>query len=1612
MPGWKFDLNRPKGQNVAVYENIPGPISLDTNFNLEVDEASMTMSAEMQLAARQRQVQALSYSPGQSLLTTAFMLWMSGTSIQIFSIMMTGMALINPLKAIGTMNQTFKPFEKEEGINLYIPQLIYLSLQLLAFGVAVYKCSTMGLLPLTSSDWYTAFALERLSVLNTSTSSHNHLSAAVNTWTKTSASNYNWHGIASDSTGRYLVTCSNNLKGVYISSSYGVSWSQTSAPTTFDYTGVASSSSGAKLVAVIGGAVAGGIYVSPDTGETWVQSGATSQAWNSVTCDSTCTNIVAVVYSSILSSGGIYFSTTSGVSFTESNAPVENWNGVASDSTGQYVVAVIYNTVLGGGGIYRSTTYGATWGQVSQLAYDWTGIASDSTGARLVAVSSGGTIAISTDSGTTWQLADVPAYNYNCVSSDSTGMFLNVGIDSTVTSGSNGGIYRSTDGGNTWTLSDAPSEAYMGISSDSTGSYVFAASTNNGIWGVVYTETDNSPTAMPSVGPTEVPTIEITGSPSVEASASPSVTPSEAPSPTPSITPTNVPSLAPTETPTDSPSMVPSFALTEAPTVESTTAPTPVFTATPSTLPSATPSAPPTEQPSVVPSFVPSAQPSVQPSSAPSSAPSTQPNAAPSSVPTRSPVSTPKPSAEPTAAPTAPTPSPSMIPSLLPTQNPSAIPTAEPSIAVSAAPTFPTTAVPTVRPSVAPTHRPTASPSRNDTSTLILSFTTNVTLVNLASSVFDQASQTSLIVTNAEIMHIAVTDVTFVDAVALSTSVESVRLIQESAALDEKRSLRRVDAPLATYSAVAVMLTEVAMASTVFPSPEALYQSLTTALSASMRDGLYNQVLANSAVVYGASQLMNAAATNVSSSPEVVSQVSTAPSARPTSGPGTSTSNNHSDEELQVILEVVSIIPGILLMLVGAFTIRFRRPRESTLNQLKILPAEYGHLFIRGVTLVLSVNLLLTSSLTITDPTFVLLLVSRLFILALCVVFFVFFVFPAKEELNSVTGTSLLIRTDVLQDNGAVSVYSVVIVMGLFDISMLRYLPWFRTGFTAVMDGYPNILLVRCSLYGTFFSSLIQTAGILPSLIDPSDTSTKTAIKVIALLVFNLINIVRSFMSIILHMKKVKDIDFKLAIVSENDVAALADFVNSTEKSARISKDSRAPIAPDKVSDMLSVARSTSIRSQADSTASTLNVHNLDSLHRPDAESIHTDNPLHSTFREEDAMSEMTEDVDMDDRGILFATKIHFADETVNILRDQVRLAGLRPLEFIPLPQLKLELEKLFACANSGTPYDTDRLDYLLMCLDHNPEYKAEQEAANCAWRAEIEPFLADSLSILQAFVPPNIFKCTENGLVKDHGYSKALAKRIIVKKCLWLVRISTTDIDRMHIAELNGRFNPEAQNLDIVEAAAIYAVLPAHFSLDGDRRKMRWRASIEENLKSLYKQYQAGTLSGPRKRNPAYKDQVPAFDGRETMHEMSATSNENAFAPRTSFMHMSLPRGGLTIGAQQEGTPTSSANSVTSAQSGSYVQQMSQSLSRELFQKPRTPTSGGYKPGDIVGTNRSSLTMLPSAVNSPAVSERKAGASKPSTHTRSSNFGSELTKALGGRKQASFKKDADDDIL
>jgi hypothetical protein len=119
---------------------------------------------------------AIAYGPGKALLSTAFMLWMSGSSVQIFSIMMTGMALVTPIKGLLSLGEAFKGLQAGQdkvtdavgGVDLRLPYLIYSSLQLLALGVAVYKCSTMGLLPLTSADWVDYLPVPLLSHLSAS----------------------------------------------------------------------------------------------------------------------------------------------------------------------------------------------------------------------------------------------------------------------------------------------------------------------------------------------------------------------------------------------------------------------------------------------------------------------------------------------------------------------------------------------------------------------------------------------------------------------------------------------------------------------------------------------------------------------------------------------------------------------------------------------------------------------------------------------------------------------------------------------------------------------------------------------------------------------------------------------------------------------------------------------------------------------------------------------------------------------------------------------------------------------------------------------------------------------------------------------------------------------------------------------------------------------------------------------------------------------------------------------------------------------------------------------------------------------------------------------------
>ncbi len=102
------------------------------------------------LAKRKAQAMSLASKPGQQVLMNAFMMYMSGNTLNIFSISTTSMAIISPLTSI---IQVESVFGKLEEVDTQMAKLIYVALNLVWLAMGMYKMSSMRLLPTTSADW-------------------------------------------------------------------------------------------------------------------------------------------------------------------------------------------------------------------------------------------------------------------------------------------------------------------------------------------------------------------------------------------------------------------------------------------------------------------------------------------------------------------------------------------------------------------------------------------------------------------------------------------------------------------------------------------------------------------------------------------------------------------------------------------------------------------------------------------------------------------------------------------------------------------------------------------------------------------------------------------------------------------------------------------------------------------------------------------------------------------------------------------------------------------------------------------------------------------------------------------------------------------------------------------------------------------------------------------------------------------------------------------------------------------------------------------------------------------------------------------------------------------
>lgn len=91
-------------------------------------------------------------APGKALFMTAFMLWMSGNALQIFSIMMLAMSLQKPIQGLMSVHTAFQRYD-DSGVDITLPKIVFCLCHIAGFALALYKCNNMGLLPTATTDW-------------------------------------------------------------------------------------------------------------------------------------------------------------------------------------------------------------------------------------------------------------------------------------------------------------------------------------------------------------------------------------------------------------------------------------------------------------------------------------------------------------------------------------------------------------------------------------------------------------------------------------------------------------------------------------------------------------------------------------------------------------------------------------------------------------------------------------------------------------------------------------------------------------------------------------------------------------------------------------------------------------------------------------------------------------------------------------------------------------------------------------------------------------------------------------------------------------------------------------------------------------------------------------------------------------------------------------------------------------------------------------------------------------------------------------------------------------------------------------------------------------------
>ncbi|KNC56401.1 uncharacterized protein AMSG_02372 [Thecamonas trahens ATCC 50062] len=136
------------------------PPGLSAVLSPAVAAALESSAAAPRASAHEKKAWELAMSPVKGFFMTGFMLWMSGSSVGIFSMMMTYMALSAPVSAMMNVSNVFKGLAKAAKLttgkepSFLLQKIAYLLLQCVALALGLWKLKSLGLLPTKLSDLF------------------------------------------------------------------------------------------------------------------------------------------------------------------------------------------------------------------------------------------------------------------------------------------------------------------------------------------------------------------------------------------------------------------------------------------------------------------------------------------------------------------------------------------------------------------------------------------------------------------------------------------------------------------------------------------------------------------------------------------------------------------------------------------------------------------------------------------------------------------------------------------------------------------------------------------------------------------------------------------------------------------------------------------------------------------------------------------------------------------------------------------------------------------------------------------------------------------------------------------------------------------------------------------------------------------------------------------------------------------------------------------------------------------------------------------------------------------------------------------------------------------